>query len=496
MGSYNVACSISNLSIRSGDKVAFFLLLPARHPWGYGRSMGKDTYIDQTFPELRAIHRVGIKSNLLYTNCYFNPLGLPIFGEYDDYGGVEHIVDDKNTKLLETFFNLSIDQIIDCVTCGRELSSTLSALHKHVGISGEKRHDPEKTFDGSYLSRFGFVKNDRGRFSLPTSKETPWGEAVEVELVPTAEEKGYPYYNNGFRLYRDGKLLAKQDSYDVRQKFQKVFYKHIKYHVNVSSDYQNKVTILKNLSGMFVLKEVYDQLADNAPTSEWDKITAADAYLDDSMLKSLGFEFIGIDENEKRFVNRWSRKGNTTHNLLVDNGGVAAIETISNGKQYYYIGSLKDLKNNWEKLTDQTIDISDYKDVKKHSYEFNRFSNKIIAYDKLMKESKGKKYEDIPIRFFTDNPFESLGSGWGFGAFYKDWSYFEQIYKQAIKDKNPEIRDAFTRYNSFVGEMIACNRFFFPAMCGTQCGEFEHEQFLLTISKAITDKRIKEQEEW
>jgi len=76
MGSYNVACSVSNISIRSGDPVAFIPLEVAKYPYKIGD--GNHT--------------------LIYSNCFYAPATLPIFGEYDDYGGVENIIRDKNLQ--------------------------------------------------------------------------------------------------------------------------------------------------------------------------------------------------------------------------------------------------------------------------------------------------------------------------------------------------------------------------------------------------------------
>lgn len=38
MGSYNVACSVSNISISSGTKIAFIPLLPAEMKWKFQKS--------------------------------------------------------------------------------------------------------------------------------------------------------------------------------------------------------------------------------------------------------------------------------------------------------------------------------------------------------------------------------------------------------------------------------------------------------------------------
>jgi hypothetical protein len=75
MGSWSVYCGISQIAITSGDKC---VLLPLKlNPGEYG-----------------------------YTP--YLPFTLPIFGEYDDYGGLENIEENENTKLLEEYFGITI----------------------------------------------------------------------------------------------------------------------------------------------------------------------------------------------------------------------------------------------------------------------------------------------------------------------------------------------------------------------------------------------------
>lgn len=105
MGSFNVACSVSDLSIHPGDGVAFFILIPNLYE----------------FPGEGKIHKIEPTSNLIYSNCYFNPLSLPIFGTYDDYGCPVKIVRDVNVEMLEKFFGMEISSIIECITCGRDI---------------------------------------------------------------------------------------------------------------------------------------------------------------------------------------------------------------------------------------------------------------------------------------------------------------------------------------------------------------------------------------
>ena len=77
MGSWNGTCGVSQLPIISGDKVRLFILIPNQIE--------------------------GIKeepNSFVYSTDLFRPLGLPIRASYSDYGAVEDIEEDFNTKII------------------------------------------------------------------------------------------------------------------------------------------------------------------------------------------------------------------------------------------------------------------------------------------------------------------------------------------------------------------------------------------------------------
>lgn len=84
MGSWSVYCGISNISITAGDKC---VLLP-------------------------------LKKNRNGEYLPYLPFTLPIFGEYDDYGGLENIEEDANTKLIEEHFGVPIHDFAQFFTRG------------------------------------------------------------------------------------------------------------------------------------------------------------------------------------------------------------------------------------------------------------------------------------------------------------------------------------------------------------------------------------------
>jgi hypothetical protein len=75
MGSWSVYCGISQIAITASDEC---VLLPLKE------NKRGDSYSP------------------------YLPATLPIFGKYDDYGGIENIEEDDNTKLIEKYFGISI----------------------------------------------------------------------------------------------------------------------------------------------------------------------------------------------------------------------------------------------------------------------------------------------------------------------------------------------------------------------------------------------------
>ena len=91
MGSYNVACSVSNLSLNCGDPAVFIPLEVNEYP----NSIGDGNH------------------SLIYSHCFYSPVTLPLFGEYDDYGRLA-LTEDANLLLVKEHFKIeNIDDIFD-----------------------------------------------------------------------------------------------------------------------------------------------------------------------------------------------------------------------------------------------------------------------------------------------------------------------------------------------------------------------------------------------
>lgn len=107
MGHFSYTCRLSGIPITEGDKAVLIPLLP------------NGSYYDNSEESIRKFGKTNYCSND-GQNVFFKPWAFPIFGEYDSYGRLENIESDDNTKFLEAYFKLSIQEIADVICCGRK----------------------------------------------------------------------------------------------------------------------------------------------------------------------------------------------------------------------------------------------------------------------------------------------------------------------------------------------------------------------------------------
>ena len=107
MGSYSHNCKLSGLPITSGEPV---VLIPMVHR---GKLYENS---EESLKKYGSTYQCSNDS----VRMKFSPSIFPIKGEYDDYGGIENIIYDENTKVLEEYYDLTIDQIAAIITSGRK----------------------------------------------------------------------------------------------------------------------------------------------------------------------------------------------------------------------------------------------------------------------------------------------------------------------------------------------------------------------------------------
>ena len=110
MGCWNGTCFISHLPIFPGDKVALIPIM--QNPYEYKEFGG---------------------GGVCYSTHYARPMTIPIFGEYNDYGGLEKI-EEKSMIVFEHFKNLFAEKRLCFQQTSRAEYYTKDALTSFEGL--------------------------------------------------------------------------------------------------------------------------------------------------------------------------------------------------------------------------------------------------------------------------------------------------------------------------------------------------------------------------
>ena len=169
MGCFNVAGSLSHLSIGYDDKAIFIPLSKHRY-----LKEGRNLEVE---PASMIVSNEG-------ACVYYMPRFLPIIGEYNDYGSLKNIKRDANVEYIEKYFGITIEQFMEQVTrnwCNDNLKLRchtdeleeellgLSGMFEHydvyeAGVKYGRATDNELLgirLNPEGLERLGFLKEDK-----------------------------------------------------------------------------------------------------------------------------------------------------------------------------------------------------------------------------------------------------------------------------------------------------------------------------------------------
>lgn len=244
MGCFNVACSISSISIGEGTPCYFIPLIKKHHKSRkYMRANFPDGYGFMDSP----------KSIITYPDDIFTPLTLPILGKYNDYGSLDDIVQDNNVDAIEKFFGVPIDDIISCAACDKGIDNYTSTVYQTYCVHKKNM----ELFDSTYLINIGFeYSTEEGCFIHPHIKN------AKLKIVP---EKKYGQREASFVIFdKDFKIICELDKvYDPDSSLKSCFLKNFDYYLNIRQEDQERVSILYNMSGMFVHADIFNLMSKN-----------------------------------------------------------------------------------------------------------------------------------------------------------------------------------------------------------------------------------------
>ena len=253
MGSFNVACFASNLSISCGTPTYLLPLTPNPYRRSLSRSWAKTTVEPGTHPAIVKNHQVGARCSVLGQDCLFEIFSLPIKGVYNDYGSIDSIEKDISTDALESFFSMKIEDIVECLTCSRTLNDSYSEIYKIFAVN--KRKPGEwNIFGEDYLRKLGF-------HTIEKSSE------VHPKLF---QFRSHPYYleltqdkdRYGYHIHQQDKIIKSCQHTQADEQLIEDFYDLTGYLLNIKDEDQVKVKLLNSLSGAFIHADIYEYLSE------------------------------------------------------------------------------------------------------------------------------------------------------------------------------------------------------------------------------------------
>jgi hypothetical protein len=376
----------------------------------------------------------------------FLPVWFPIRGKYDDYGRLENIVEDDNTKIISEYYELDIKSIVDTITSGRK----------------------DDGFDGS----LDIIKKPKVLPNGMKKGETHFDFYQRIMKDPMPNGGRYPQSpNNDYRVYRDGKYVSvSKEVYDAD--FKEIHDHYARYNKwketnpDTTDDYGNpqyeeRYKDLLSYSAMWVHGDVYQRLTDIENTDDYDKLDLGTPEL----LEYLGFKEIGRDTNNDRYNRVFEKDG-----LKVNSDG----NWINLANESIY--TLKQFKKYCNKMgVDIHIDELDKLGKIGQTYKLllNSYNPDTNRYGRIRSES------DMEY-FFLGGPYSNYG----------DINPFTPLYIQAAKEG--KLEDNLVRFWKFDKYLFSMGGYYEVVGTAPQDGEFKDVRTVLQIALNVVDEYIHE----
>lgn len=440
MGCFNVSCGISKITIKEGER-AFLLPL-----------------------ERNCMTNEFSTSQFLYPNDIYNPFCFPIEGIYNDYGSLEKIKHNENTKILEKFLDISIEDFVGLLTDNRrdvldEYSNFNKIFFKNKDILSDKYSFKEFLMELNFEEREeGYFYKNTGFVIIEEKNEWSINHKNKYGINPINYEE-LPYGN----FYN---LSKQKDLKDLKESFFKIF--KMVSNITLGIIKEKTYEIVSNLSGMFIHGEVFDFMTKEDLINSKKDITFCKC--DNFFLEYCGFK--KDSENSMIGITYYIKDGIT-------------IELHSNDlffvgdkrkKSYFYV---EDFAKEWKRKTGETLPINKIK------------TNKYI-WESIMKEIEEMKN----TMFLIHGPEKylnhvSLKYIEGFYSF-RNYESFLKIYKEAFI--NGKLQKEYFQFKNLETNIYCTNTILFPTFQGLQGGCNEIEKNFYSKINEIILKRINEEE--
>lgn len=427
MGHFTHNCKLTGVPIK--DKATLIVMKPNVNLYDNSeqhiKKYGKTSYISND-----------------NTRMKFVPVWFPIHGKYNDYGGLENIIEDDNTKILENYYGLSIQELVDVVTCNRK----------------------DDGFDGS----LDVIKKPKVYPKGMKKTETHFQFYQRIMNDPMPNGGRYPISpNNDYQIYRDGKFISvSKELYDsdykeIREHYAR-YNKWVESNPDTSDDYgkpqyNERYKELLSLSGMWIHGEVYKRLTDLKKHDVYDKLDLGTPEL----LEYFGF-VEGKRDNNERYNRVFVKDG-----LKINSDGT----WIEIPGEFIY--TLKQLKSYCSR-NGVVIDIEEINKLGRIGQTY-----KLCLKNYKKRESFLKSREDSSIEYYF------------LGGLYNGHGKLNPLTDVYIEHaKKGELEENLIRFWNFNGYMYSMGAYYEIVGTGPQDGEFKDVRDVLQTALDITNEYI------
>lgn len=451
MGSFNVLCGLTKLSIHSGDKCVLIPLIFSKE-WD-------DNKGEMCYNKTKTLHPT---SMYLDPFSIWEPAFFPIMGTYNDYGSLEDIEKDENTEVIERKFGISIERFANLITDSRvNIYDSLSEYSDF--LSNPKSLEYDYDFE-KFLTELGFkVKGNKKVY-----KDI-------CELTKKDDDYICLFYNEKiekkYGIYDKEKLLS-----DIRDITGRA--------LGISAENYQKYEEISKLSAMFVLEEAYDFYTVNK--HDKDNTQYLEIPITQFLLETLGFT---------SFNGNYIKDGKTMFCLKKKNAY----------SEYYYLNdttiyNVKQLLDNYQAVTGKELDCDIIKGLDTHDIYVMQLKAELpkkvttgvfLEYNFTKDERLNTgNIEDI-ISYIKDKKYVlSLDCQLLFtdSWIFKEFTYLKDNYWLEII-RNYSLFNEFERMTRLLTSMYYSNIVFAPTFCGSQCGNTLAEMKLSYITNKIAENR-------
>jgi len=246
MGSFNVGCAVSNLTVHEGDEIGFMLLRPKAY-----RS------------EETTKHRI-------YATDDYEPFLPPIYGVYGDYGDLTDIRESNVTAAIEEIFRRPVEKVIEAVGSGRSYYDSYSPIYTLYMPKSVTSNKPEwNAHESKSFALLGWTRIDAPEGAVDAYSWRGYSAVkTHVRAVGPGMEAGTWTIRRGEEVLKEGfEASLNSPAEGVTAIFAELTGQLPGY---LDEDWE-AIKLLGTTYGMFFLKRVSDEMTKAVTDDRWNR---------------------------------------------------------------------------------------------------------------------------------------------------------------------------------------------------------------------------------